>query len=124
MIPEPRKRCWILLAIAALLAGGLSLSGDAFARGGGGGGRGGGRGGGGGARGKRSKNGKQLDRKELIEQLEEEMRAADRDQRFTTGRKTNFETGHRERRVEVLARHRRRGEDARRSDDSPPEVGR
>lgn len=119
-----KKRHWFLVALVALLAGGAALPDSAFARGGGGGGRGGGRGGRGGARGKRNRDGKELDRRGVIEALEEEMRAEDRDQRFTTGRRANFDTGHRERREEVLARHRRRGEDARRSDDGRLEVGR
>jgi hypothetical protein len=114
----------VLVMLALALSGGLVAPDSAMARGGGGKG-GGGRGGKGkgGKRGK-GKDGKQMDRKGLIAQLETEMRESDRDERMTDGRKDNFDEGQRERREEVLARHRRRGEDARRATDSRNEVSR
>ena len=116
-----------LLILVALL-GGLAVPEGALARGGGGGGRGGGGRGGGGRGGGRGgfkgRNGDDLDRKGLIEVAEEDMRNSDRDQRFATGRKADFDMVQRTKREEVLARHRRMGEDSRRQEDARLDVGR
>lgn len=129
----------LLLVGVAVMAGGLALPDDAFARGGGGGGGRGGGGGGGGAggagrggggrgtgRGGRGKkgDGSQMDRPSLIEKAEEDAHTADRESRFQSGRKATFDEVQRAKREEVLTRHRRMGEDSRRQQDSRIEVAR
>lgn len=112
----------LLVGLVLVLAAGMAVPDNALARGGGGG-RGGGRGGKGrGGKGRKGRDGKAPDRKDLITQIEGDLREADRDDRVFDGRKADFEAGSRDRREEVLARHRRRGEDARRSSDVRPEV--
>jgi hypothetical protein len=115
----------LLLILVVLLVVGMALPEDAFARGGRGGGRGG-RGGRGGGRGRfKGKDGKDIvDRAALIETAEGEMHGEDRENRFQNGRKSDFETILKARREEVLARHRRMGEDTRRQEDSRLEVAR
>ena len=117
------SRRWFLLAVVVLLVGGFALPDDAFARGGRGGGRGG-RGRGGGRGGRNGDDGQPLDRKALIETVEGDMRNLDRDLRFQGGRRANFEGILRQRREEVLARHRHMGEDSRRDEDARREVSR
>ncbi len=113
----------LLVGLVLVLAAGMAIPDPALARGGGGKGGGrGGRGGGRGGKGKRGRDGEQMDRKTLITSLEGDLREDDRNDRILDGRKANFEDGGRERREEVLARHRRRGEDARRSADVRSEV--
>ncbi len=111
----------LLLVLVALLVGGLALPVDAFARGGGGGKGGRGKGG----RGKyKGKDGKDIDRPTLIETAEGDMHAADRDGRFQSTRKSDFDAVLRSKREEVLAKHRHMGEDSRRQEDSRLEVSR
>ncbi len=115
----------LLLVLAGLVAGGLALPVDALARGGGGGGHGGGHGGHGGGRGKyKGKDGKDVDRPTLIETAEVDMHNADRDSRFQSSRKADFEAVLKAKREEVLAKHRHMGEDSRRQEDSRLEVPR
>jgi hypothetical protein len=118
----------LLLVLAALVVGGLALPVDALARGGGGGGGGGGHGGHGGhggGRGKyKGKDGKDIDRPTLIETAETDMHNGDRDARFQSARKSDFEAVLKAKREEVLARHRHMGEDSRRQEDSRLEVSR
>jgi hypothetical protein len=119
-----RSKNLAVFALLALLTGGaiLVMVDDADARGGGRGGRGGGgrRGGGRGRYGR--KDGGEVDRPDLIKLAEEEMRNSDRDERFSSGRKAVFDDVLQRKREEVMARHRRMGEDTRRAADARIEV--
>jgi len=122
------RRFLVFLASLSLLA--FLVPGGAFAGGGGGGGGGGGRGGRGGGRGTGRGKGKgggdedMKSRPDLIRELEEKMRASDRDARFSAGRKADFNAVSRDNREVVLKAHRRTGENARRSADSRLEAPR
>jgi len=113
----------LLAVLVVLLVLGMALPDDAFARGGGRGGRGG-RGGGGRGRFK-GRDGKEIvDRAALIETAEAEMHNEDRENRFQSGRKSDYDAVLASKREEVLARHRRMAEDTRRQEDSRLEVSR
>ncbi|MHC4820909.1 MAG: hypothetical protein ACYTDX_04215 [Planctomycetota bacterium] len=117
-----RKRT-LLTLFAAAVAGAFAVSTDnVFARGGGGrGGRGGGRGG----RGGRGKGGdKEMTRKEMIEEVEKQMRESDRSTCLEEGSRKTFDAGRDKAQKAALNHQRREGEDARRAKDSKLEATR